>query len=107
VEFADRFGATVDVSTTATDAGQFLVRRRPSVDHAEFRRTVAAAVGGVDRITLDVPGGFVIVAAPLETARTLRTHSAVAHVGGVTIDPNRVRASRIERVERVETDPDS
>ncbi|WP_372910588.1 hypothetical protein [Salinigranum sp.] len=106
MEFADRFGATVDVSVPATDAGYFLVRRHPAVDHAEFRRAVAAVVGGADRITLDAPGGFVVVGTRFETAQALRRHPMVDHVGGVTVDSTRLHPP-VERVERVGTDTES
>jgi hypothetical protein len=107
VEFADRFGATVDVSAPATDAGHFLVRRHPAVDHAEFRHAVAAVVGGADRIILDAPGGFVVVGTRFETAQALRAHPMVAHVGGVTVAPTQLHPPPVERVERVGSDVDS
>ncbi|WP_380680089.1 hypothetical protein [Salinigranum sp. GCM10025319] len=89
MEFAERFGASVDVSTTAGDVGFFLVRRYPSVDHGRFRATVAAAVGGQEYIQLDSPDGFVIVLTQYGTAEALRTRPTVEHVGGVVIDPER------------------
>jgi hypothetical protein len=107
VEFADRFGATVDVSVPVADAGYFLVRRHSAVDHAEFRRVVAAIVGGADRIALDAPGGFVVVGTQFETAQALRAHPRVDHVGGVTVDPTRLHPPPVERVERVGSDGDS
>lgn len=90
MEFAERFGATVDVSVAAADLGLFFVRRHPSVDHAAFRRTVATVVGGPEYVQLDAPGGFVVVATAYETAQSLRTHPMVDHVGGVSVDPARL-----------------
>jgi hypothetical protein len=90
VEFADHFGATVDVSVPAADVGLFVVCRHPATDHARFRDAVAAAVGGSDRVFLDSPGGLVVVATRFDTAQALRAHPAVAHVGGVTVDPERL-----------------
>jgi hypothetical protein len=88
--FADRFGATVDVETTAADVGYFLVRPREGVDHARFRAVVAAAVGDSERIGLESPGGFLVVVTQYATAQALRTHPMVDHVGGVTVDPERL-----------------
>lgn len=96
MDVAEQFGATVDVSATAADVGLFYVRRHPSVDHARFRSSVAAAVGGPESVRFDAPGGFVIVAARYETAQSLREHPLVDHVGGVTVDPNRLEAALIE-----------
>jgi hypothetical protein len=89
VAFADRFGATVDVETTASDVGYFLVRPPKGVDHARFRAAVAAAVGGLEYIQLESVDGFVVVATQYATAQALRTHPLVEHVGGVEIDPER------------------
>jgi hypothetical protein len=96
MDVAERFGATVDVSTTAADVGLFFVRRRPSVDHARFRNTVAAAVGGPEYVRLDAPSGFVVVAARYGTAQGLRVHPMVDHVGGVAIDPVQLEAALTE-----------
>lgn len=90
MEFADRFGASVDISTGTTDAGYFLIRRRSSVDHERFRAAVATVVGGVEYIQLDAPSGFVVVVTQYSTAETLRTHPMVDHVGGVTFDPDQI-----------------
>jgi hypothetical protein len=90
VEFAERFGATVDVAAPTTDIGYFLVQRHESVDHTRFRRVVAEAIGDQTYIQLDAPSGFVVVATGYETAQALRAHRMVAHVGGVTIDPERM-----------------
>lgn len=102
MEFADRFGATVDVSTTAAGVGLFLVFRHPWVDHAVFRRTVATAVGGPEHVRLDAPGGYLVVATAYETAQALRAHPMVDHVGGVTVDPARLPTPTVET--RAETE---
>ena len=88
--FADRFGATVDVTTTAADVGYFLVRRLAAVDHAQFRAVVVAAVGGPERVQLESSDGILVVVTQYSTAQTLRTHPMVEHVGGVTVDPQRL-----------------
>jgi hypothetical protein len=103
VEFADRFGATVDVSTTAAGVGLFLVFRWPWVDHAVFRRTVATAVGGPEYVRLDAPGGYLVVATAYETAQALRGHPVVDHVGGVTVDPARLPTPTVERLDETES----
>jgi hypothetical protein len=90
MDLAERFGARVDLSTTTAAGGYFLVCRRPSADHAPFRRGVASAVGGSEYIHLDNPDGFVVVATTYVTAQALRTHPTVDHVGGVTLDSNRL-----------------
>lgn len=87
MEFAERFGAAVDVSTPAGDVGYFLVRPRGRVDLAAFRATVAAAVGGNEYVPLESAGGFVVVVTRYGTAQVLRTHPLVEHVGGVEVDP--------------------
>jgi hypothetical protein len=90
VAFADRFGATVELTTTAADVGYFLVQRRAAVDHAQFRAIVAAAVGGLERIQFESPGGLLVVVTQYSTAQTLRMHPMVDHVGGITVDPERL-----------------
>ena len=94
--FAERFGATVDIATTASDVGYFLVRRQPSVDHGQFRAAVAFAVGGREYIHLDAPSGFVVVATQYNTAQALGTHPMVDHVGGITVDPDRLPTPTVE-----------
>ncbi|AUV83403.1 hypothetical protein C2R22_18590 [Salinigranum rubrum] len=93
MDLVERFGARVDVSTTTAAVGYFLVCRRPSADHAQFRGGVASAVGGAEYIHLDNPNGFVVVATAYVTAQALRAHPMVDHVGGVTLDSNRLLTS--------------
>lgn len=85
--FADQFGATIDVETTASDVGYFLVRPRKGADHAGFRAAVAAAVGDPERLRLESSDGLLVVVAQYGMVQTLRTHPLVEHVGGVEIDP--------------------
>lgn len=89
MEFAERFGATVDVSTT-DGGGLFFVSRVPSADHAQFRAVVAGIVGGHEYVRLDAPSGYLVVVTRYETTAALRAHPMVAHVGGVTVDPKRL-----------------
>ena len=90
MEFAEQFGASVDIETATTDVGYFLVRRCSSVEHERFRAAVATVVGGAESIQLDAPNGFVVVVTQYGTAEALRTHPMVDHVGGVTFDPDQI-----------------
>lgn len=103
--FAERFGATVEVEAATADVGWFMIRRRPGVDHARFRATVAAAVGGREQIQFDGADGFVIVVTRHAIAHALQTHPMVDHVGGVVVDPERLPAP--ELVVHDETDAES
>jgi hypothetical protein len=88
-----RFGATVDVAGPPTDgAGFFLVRRTPDTDHAAFRAWLLDAVGGPDRLLLAHADGLFVVWTTFGVAEWLRTRPPVAHAGGVTVDPERLRS---------------
>jgi hypothetical protein len=90
----EAFGADIRLHGLDPDEwGYFVVERRPDVDHEWFVRLLATTLGGGESVVLDSPGGMVVVWAPFGVAQDLRRLPPVAHVGGVTIDPERFRRS--------------
>lgn len=102
----DAFDAEIGVNgPDPAERGYFLVERRPDVEHEGFVRLVSAHVGGDEFVVLDSPGGVVVVIAPLGVAEGLRRLPSVTHVGGVTIDPDRLEQAFTVRLEPSRTDP--
>lgn len=91
MDVRDSFGADVELrGPDPGERGYFLLRRRSEVDHERFVRLVSARVGGDAFVLLDSPGGIVVVNTPFGVAQALGELPEVAHVGGVTVDLERL-----------------
>jgi hypothetical protein len=92
MDVEDAFGASVELrGPDPAEWGYFVVRRRPDVDHERFLRIVSTHVGGDGNVVLDSPGGIVVVTAPFGVAQGLLRLAVVGHVGGVTLNHERLR----------------
>ena len=92
MDVRDSFGADVELrGPDPAEWGYFLVRRRADVDHERFVRLVSNHVGGDEFVVLDSPGGIVVVQAPFGVAQGLLRLPDVTHVGGVSVDAERLR----------------
>ncbi|MFC7136833.1 hypothetical protein [Halobaculum litoreum] len=94
---ATAFGARVDVTRPAGDAGFFVVTPAPGNRgddgaRAAFERVLLEAVGGRDAVFL-AEGDAYLVYADFAAAESLRDRPAVAHVGGVSVDMERLRSA--------------
>jgi hypothetical protein len=92
MDVREAFGADVRLRGPDPDErGYFVVERRSDVDHEWFVSLVTTALGGRESLVLDSSGGLVVVWASFGAAQDLRRLPPVAHVGGVTVDPERFR----------------
>lgn len=86
----DRFGATVDIRGPEDhQIGTFLVRRKPNASRDSFDRVVQRLPVADNGLILSTPT-IAVVVTTFGAAMGVSSHPAVAHVGGVRIDPQRL-----------------
>lgn len=90
------FGARVELSRNAGDAGFFVVTPaaayRDDTGRAAFERALLRVVGGREAVFL-AEGDVYLVHATLAAAESLRGRPEVDTVGGVNVDLDRLRAA--------------
>ncbi|MFC7068378.1 hypothetical protein [Halobaculum lipolyticum] len=96
-DVAAAFGARVDVTRPAHGTGFFVVtpargNREDDESRAAFERVLLRAVGGRDAVFL-AEGDVYLVHTGFATAESLRERPEVAHVGGVSVDMDRLRSA--------------
>lgn len=92
---ATAFGARIDVTRPEAGAGFFVVTpggasRHEKAARAGFERALLRAVGGRDAVFL-AEGDTYLVYTTFGVAESLRGRPDVGHVGGVSVDLDRLR----------------